>query len=204
MRDLLNISTEMERNNNMNSRTKKITLVALAVAINIVGSKIALLLHLPIFLDSIGTMLAGIALGPVAGGLTALVGGLINGALGDIYAIYFSISGVLMGVLAGLLFHNKKVNYVSILWKTLIVTLPASALSACIETFLFGGITSAAVTTFVIQALPQTGLKLLGGAFVTQAVTDYVDKLIAIILVVESMKRLPDKIRFELFAVVNK
>ncbi len=178
----------------MNDRTKKITMVALAVAINIVGSKIALFLSLPIFLDSIGTMLAAITLGPVAGGLTALVGGLISGVLGDIYAIYFSISGVLMGVLAGLLFHNKKKDYVSILWKTLIVTLPAAALSACIETFLFGGITSAVVTTFIIQSLAQTGLKLLGGAFLTQAVTDYVDKLIAVILVVECVKRLPKEV----------
>ncbi len=171
--------------------TKKLTFIALAVAINIVGSKIALFAHLPIFLDSIGTMLAGIALGPVAGGLTALIGGLINGALGDIYAIYFSLSGVLMGVIAGLIMHGKKNTIPSILWKTLVITLPASALSACIETFLFGGITSAAVTTFIIQALSTTALKLLGGAFVTQAVTDYIDKLVAIILVVVSMKNLP-------------
>ena len=170
---------------------KKMSFIAVAVAINIVGSKLALLLSLPVFLDSIGTMLAGIALGPVAGGLTALVGGLINGALGDIYAIYFSLSGVLMGVIAGLLMHNKKNTYVSAIWKTLIITLPASALSACIETFLFDGITSAVVTTFIIQALSQTALKLFGSAFLTQAVTDYADKLIAILLVVASMKHLP-------------
>ncbi|WP_051151041.1 ECF transporter S component [Butyrivibrio sp. VCB2006] len=170
---------------------KKMTFVAIAVAINIVGSKLALLLSLPIFLDSIGTMLAGIALGPVAGALAALVGGLINGVLGDIYAIYFSLSGVLMGVLAGLLMHGKKNKPVSIIWKTLLITLPASALSACIETFLFGGITSAVVTTFIIQALSQTALKLFGSAFLTQAVTDYIDKFIAIVLVVVSMKHLP-------------
>ena len=175
----------------MSNKTKKLTMIALAVAINIVGSKLALLFSLPIFLDSIGTMLAAITLGPVAGGLTALVGGLINGGLGDVYAIYFSLSGVLMGVIAGLLFHKKKLTYVSAVWKCLLVTLPASALSACIETFLFGGITSAVVTTFIIQALSQTALNLFGSAFITQAVTDYVDKLVAIMLVVTSVKYLP-------------
>ncbi|MBQ7614593.1 MAG: ECF transporter S component [Butyrivibrio sp.] len=175
----------------MSNKTKKLTMIALAVAINIVGSKLALLFSLPIFLDSIGTMLAAITLGPVAGGLTALVGGLINGVLGDVYAIYFSLSGVLMGVIAGLLFHKKKLTYVSAVWKCLLVTLPASALSACIETFLFGGITSAVVTTFIIQALSQTALNLFGSAFITQAVTDYVDKLVAIMLVVTSVKYLP-------------
>ena len=175
----------------MSNNTKKLTFIALAVAINIVGSKLALFLSLPIFLDSIGTILAAIALGPLAGGATALIGGLINGALGDVYAIYFSVSGVLMGVIAGFLFHNKKNSTPSLFWKGLIVTLPASALSACIETFLFGGITSAVVTTFIIQALSQTALKLFGSAFLTQAVTDYVDKMVAILLVVFSMKNLP-------------
>ncbi len=175
----------------MNKNVKRLTLIAAAVAINIVGSKISLLLSLPIYLDSIGTMLAGITMGPIAGGLAALVGGLINGVLGDIYAIYFSLSGVLMGVLAGLLFHKKDMKFVSILWKTFIIVLPASALSACIETFLFGGITSAVFTTFLVQVLSQTALKLFGGAFVTQLVTDYVDKLIANLLVAASVKRLP-------------
>ncbi len=175
----------------MSNNTKKLTFIALAVAINIVGSKLAILLSLPIFLDSIGTILAAITLGPLAGGATALIGGLINGALGDVYAIYFSVSGVLMGVIAGFLFHNTKNSTLSLFWKCLIVTLPASALSACIETFLFGGITSAVVTTFIIQALSQTALKLFGSAFLTQAVTDYVDKMVAVLLVVFSMKNLP-------------
>lgn len=180
------------------NKTKKLVLMAAAVAINIVGSKIALMLSLPIFLDSIGTILAAITMGPVAGGLVALVGGLINGALGDIYAIYFSISGVIMGVIAGLLFYKKKLTYVSDLWKTFLVVLPASVVSACIETFLFGGITSAVVTTFIVQALAQTALKLFGSAFVTQLVTDYIDKLIAVVLVTVCVKHLPkDVLNFE-------
>ncbi|WP_242994464.1 nucleoside hydrolase [Butyrivibrio fibrisolvens] len=66
-----------------------------------------------------------------------------------------------------------------------------SMLSACIETFLFGGITSAVFTTFVVQALSQTALKLFGGAFLTQLVTDYVDKLVANFLVAACVKVLP-------------
>ncbi len=174
--------------------TRKMILIALAVAINIVGSKISLFLHLPIYLDSIGTMLSAIALGPIAGGFTALVGGLINGALGDIFAIYFSISGVIMGVIAGLLFHKKNNTFPGILWKCLVVILPAAAVSACIETILFDGITSAVATTLIIKVLSTTALKLFGSAFVTQVVTDYVDKLIGIVLVLECLKRLPKDI----------
>src|SRR5699024_11761918 len=45
--------------------TKIITILALCIALNIVGSNIALLLKLPIYLDTIGTILAASLAGPV-------------------------------------------------------------------------------------------------------------------------------------------
>ena len=175
----------------MNQKIKKITIIALAVALNIVGSKIALLLKLPIFLDSIGTMLSAIVIGPVAAVLTALTGGLVNGALGDIYSIYFAPSGMLMGLMAGLLFHKKKTTLPAILWKDFFVVLPGSALSSLISTIVFGGITSAFVTTTIVQVLSATWFSLFQSAFLVQLATDYVDKLVAILLVVVVVKRLP-------------
>ena len=171
--------------------TKKIALLALAVAINIVGSKISLVLSLPIFLDSIGTILAGTILGPWGGLLTALTGGLVNGVLGDIYSIYFSPSGMIMGIMAGLLLHNKQVSKLSIIWRTALIVLPASIVSAFIETVLFGGITSAVITTTIVQALSKTTMGLFSSAWITQFVTDYIDKGIAVILVLAVLKRLP-------------
>ena len=47
--------------------TWQICLVALAVGINIVGGQVALFLKLPVYLDSIGTILTGGAGGPLAG-----------------------------------------------------------------------------------------------------------------------------------------
>ncbi len=175
----------------MNRNVKRIIFIAMAVAINMIGSKLALLLSLPIFLDSIGTILAGVVLGPMGGMIAALVGGLVNGALGDIYSIYFAPSGMIMGLMAGLLLHNKKVSKPSVLWRNFCIVLPASAVSSLIEVILFGGVTSAAVTTAIVQVLSKTALTLFGSAFLTQFVTDYIDKLIAIILVFAVINRLP-------------
>jgi energy-coupling factor transport system substrate-specific component len=170
---------------------KHLTIIALAVAINIVGAKISLIAHLPLFCDSIGTMCAGYVLGPVGGLLTALVGSLINGVSGDVYSFYFAPSGMLMGLLAGWVLHNKKITKPSLIWRTACITVPASAVSAFIETVLFGGITSATFTTAVVQALSKTVMSLFGSAFLTQAITDYIDKGLAIILVMVVIHRLP-------------
>ncbi|MBR4377290.1 MAG: ECF transporter S component [Bacilli bacterium] len=175
----------------MSTKTKVLTTIALSVAINIVGSKISLFLSLPIFLDSIGTILAGATLGPIAGLVTALVGGLVNGVLGDIYSIYFAPSGMIMGLLAGVVLYHKKVTKLSVIWKTALISVPASFVSALISTYVFGGITSALLTTTIIQGLSKTVMDLFTSAFVTQTLTDYVDKLIAVVLTLVIIKRIP-------------
>ena len=50
------------------NRTLKLTTLALCGVINILGGTIALLLRLPVYLDSIGTVLAAALFGPAAGG----------------------------------------------------------------------------------------------------------------------------------------
>ena len=53
--------------------TWQICLVALAVGINIVGGQIALFLKLPVYLDSIGTILTGALAGPWLGMIPNLI-----------------------------------------------------------------------------------------------------------------------------------
>ena len=68
----------------------QICLVALAVGINIAGGQIALLLKLPVYLDSIGTILTGALLGPWFGMLPNLISGIFMGMTVDIYSLYFA------------------------------------------------------------------------------------------------------------------
>lgn len=73
------------------TNTFKITIMAFAVVINIIGAFIAILLKLPIFIDTIGTFLSAFLFGPVGGLLTGIVTSLINGLTFDPYSLYFSL-----------------------------------------------------------------------------------------------------------------
>ena len=55
-------------------RTKvlKLSVTALCIALNMIGGTIALWLKLPVYLDSVGTILAGGLLGPLYGGAAGL------------------------------------------------------------------------------------------------------------------------------------
>lgn len=79
-----------------------LALIPLAIAINIAGGQLVKALRLPIYLDSIGTVLAGALLGPWVGLLTGLLSNIIWTLIGlDQYAIFFCYVAAVIGLLAG-------------------------------------------------------------------------------------------------------
>jgi hypothetical protein len=87
--------------------TRTIVLIPIAIAINIIlGQTVSAALKVPVYLDSIGTILVGVLAGPIAGALT---GGLANliwtyvlpAPFHSDYAAPFFIVAVEIGILAG-------------------------------------------------------------------------------------------------------
>jgi hypothetical protein len=86
--------------------TRVIALMPVAIAINIIlGATVQQYLKLPIYLDSIGTILVGVLAGPIPGALTGILSNLIwqyapvigGGTIGP-----FAITAGVIGLLAGL------------------------------------------------------------------------------------------------------
>jgi hypothetical protein len=86
--------------------TAVLTLMPVAIAINIAVGSIAVALRLPIYLDSIGTVLVGALAGPWAGALTGILSNLIwsilpiPGGAGPVAAFFAPVAGVI-GLMAG-------------------------------------------------------------------------------------------------------
>lgn len=167
---------------NVRVRVLRLTVTAFCIALNIVGSYLALLLRLPIYLDSIGTILAGALMGPWYGLAAAVGNGLISGVLTDVYSLYFLPVGAVTGLMAGLLFRKGILKGWKVIPGSLALTVPGTALSASISAFLFGGITSSG-SSLLVQLFHHLGLNLVASAFAVQIVTDYADRLISVLLV---------------------
>ena len=75
---------------NKTVNVKNITLISMGIALNVVGAFIALNLRLPIYLDSIGTILIACMLGPKYAVITGVGGSLVSGMTFDIYSLYFA------------------------------------------------------------------------------------------------------------------
>ncbi len=180
--------------NTVNKKTssitvRQLTLVAFAAVLNVVGGQIALLFHLPIYLDSIGTILTGALLGPWFGMLPSLIGGLVMGMTVDIYSLYFMPVGMILGFcsgIAGKMLGMPKFTLKGLpklLLFSLIISVPSTIVSAGISAYLFNGITSSGSTVLVQLLANTTNLGLTASIILVQAGTDLLDRIISLALI---------------------
>lgn len=163
------------------SPARLISFISIAIAINLVGANLALFLRLPIYLDTIGTLLIAIILGPWYAASTAFLSALINWMTTDIFSLYYSPVAIVVAIITGILIkRNCKPS--SLLWKSLIISLPGTIIASVITVILFKGITSSG-SSIIAQFLHGIGLDMTSSLILVQVGTDYMDRLISLILV---------------------
>lgn len=169
------------------SPARLISFISIAIAINLVGANLALFLRLPIYLDTIGTLLIAVILGPWYAASTAFLSALINWMTTDIFSLYYSPVAIVVAIITGILIkRNCKPS--SLLWKSLIISLPGTIIASVITVILFKGITSSG-SSIIAQFLHGIGLDMTSSLILVQVGTDYMDRLISLIL------RLPAKLK---------
>jgi len=151
-------------------------LIPVAIAINIAVGQIVATLKLPVYLDSIGTVLVGVICGPWAGALTGALSntiwGLFNPDALPWWPVAFFI-GLVAGICANAgLFKNW--------WKVILsgffIALTAAITSTPIAVYLYGGITASG-SSFITAYLLQTGQDMVSAVLSTGFLVEPVDKI---------------------------
>jgi len=168
-------------------------MIPIGIAINFIGGQIAVLLKLPIYLDSIGTILVGALCGGIPG---ALVGGISN-ILNSITSptnIPYAILSIIFGLLAG---WFSRMGVFRSLWKTLLSSLAFAAvgggLGAIITLILFGGL-SAGGMGVIVGIVHAAGMDLNLANFLVAIPADVVDKVPTVLIVYVILKRMPKRL----------
>jgi energy-coupling factor transport system substrate-specific component len=156
--------------------TITLVLMPVAIAINIVIGQIVVLLKLPVFLDSIGTVLVAVLAGPWAGALTGTLSNIIWGLLIDPGAFPWFPVAAAIGLVAGIC---ANFGMFKVWWKVIItgilVALAAVIVSTPIGVYLFGGITGSG-STFITAYLLATGQELFTAVLSTNFLVEPIDK----------------------------
>jgi energy-coupling factor transport system substrate-specific component len=153
-------------------------LIPVAIAINGVIGYIVGQIKLPVFLDSIGTVLVGALCGPWAGALTGALSNFVIGMLTNptdwwpwIPVAFF------IGLVAG---FCANAGFFKSWWKVVVtgflIALTAATVSTPIAVYFFGGITSSG-SSFITAYLLQTGQGILQAVFSTNFLVEPVDKI---------------------------
>jgi energy-coupling factor transport system substrate-specific component len=151
----------------------------------VAGHLVGNVLRLPVYLDSLGTVLVGVLAGPLAGAVTGILSNLVWGlALGAASSIPFAITAAVIGLLAGIFgrlgVFRTSGGAVAVLRVGLagaLTGLVAAIVSAPIAYFVFGGVTGGGTDILVVILREMTN-SIFSAVLLQSAVVDPIDKAI--------------------------
>lgn len=176
--------------------TLGIVLIPVCIAIDWVGHAIASPLKLPLFLDSIGTILGGLLAGPWVGGLAGFITNLISSGTVDPIAAPYSIVSLLLGFAAGIagyLGWARSPRGWLYLW--ILCFLVASIGSTPLNIALYAGQSGLPLGDGVYAGLVKSGWPTWIAAYIDEAIGDLPDKLVTAAIAIFIFNSLPRRYR---------
>ena len=184
--------------------TLAIVLIPVCIAIDWAGHVVASTLKLPLFLDSIGTVLGGLLAGPWVGGLAGLITNFISSGTVDPTAAPYSIISLGIGFAAGIAgyygWHKTWPGRVALY---VLIVLVASIGSTPINIHLYAGQSGTPLGDSILAALQKAGWPTWLASYIDEASGDIPDKLITVVAAIAIYFGLPNRYR-ALFSVWQK
>jgi energy-coupling factor transport system substrate-specific component len=190
---------------NLRLDSVSVVLVLACIGLDFAGHALTLAFNLPLFLDSIGTVLAGVTAGPWIGGSVGFVSNLVTSNTVDPIAAPYAIVSFGVGFAAGLaryLNWQRRLGGWVALW--LVCFAIAALVSTPINLLMSGGKSGVAFGDSIYAALAGakmpgivaivTGTRLPGflAALIGEAAIDFPDKLITVVTALLIAQGLPE------------
>ena len=169
--------------------------VVAAAAINWLAGLIVNTARLPIFGDTIGTVLVGTLFGPTAGAVAGAISNL-GGAIYNPLLPWFIVTAAAVGFLAGM---AGGLDWMRRPWRAVLfgggVGLVSAAISAPVSAAVSAGATPSGLYTVLVATARTQGLSIFQSTYVASLATDPLDKAVTFGLVSIIVSLLPDHLR---------
>lgn len=172
-------------------------MIPLGVAINYIGGQIATALSLPIYLDSIGTVVVAAIMGPWVGAISGLLYNIISSMIsGNMLASLFGICNIGSGLIVGFMARYGKFKTIPhVIIATVLVALWNAMTGAPIAMVVYGGVDGNAGTNILIAASQAFGADLGSAAFLARVPINLIDKGIACLISWITLSKLPENMK---------
>lgn len=172
--------------------TKSLVLIPIAVGINLIGGTLCSVLKLPLFLDTVGTLVVACLSGPWVAALTGLLTNVFLAIVANPVNFPYAIVSVLVGLTVGYMARAGLFNKpwgVVLIW--LACTLVNSVSAALITSFVFGGATGINGTSVITAAFVVALQDVLVSVFSSAIIENLVDKGISVLIAYTIYRKIP-------------
>lgn len=176
--------------------TASLVLIPAAVGINYIGKFFAGVLKLPLWLDSIGTILAGMLAGPIIGAISGLINNVIYGLTLDPVSFIYGITSVAIGIVVGVATYKGFINsWARAAVLGVIVGLTAAVVSTPINIAFWGGQTGNVWGDALFAVVLNNTNSVFIASFLDEIVVDIPDKIACVLLSYGLFKAMPMSLR---------
>lgn len=176
----------------LNFTTAALVLIPAAIGINYLGKLFAGLLKLPLWLDSIGTVLASMLAGPIIGAIAGIVNNIIYGFTADPISFVYAITSAVIGLVVGIMAYKGWIaNVGKALVLGLVVGLIAATVSTPLNIMFWGGQTGNVWGDALFATMMAQDMPLWFASFADSIVVDVPDKMATVLISFLLFKGLP-------------
>lgn len=169
-----------------------ISMIIFGIFINTILGHLIILFKIPfLFMDSVGTILIAVTLGPIYGSIVGIATNFLLSMTIEYLNLHFAIVNVVIGITAGVIakkydFSDIKVSIIS----GIIIGILSSIIAIPISIILAKGITNKPIDNFV-QLLNNSGKSLLISITISTVSSALLDKILSSVIVSIAVKTIP-------------
>ena len=172
--------------------TAAIVLIPAAIGINYLGKLFAGLLKLPVWLDSIGTVLASMLAGPVIGAASGIINNLVYGLTVDPISTVYAITSGAIGLIVGIMAYKGWIaNVQKAIVIGFVVGFSAAIISTPLNIIFWGGQTGNVWGDAFYAILISNNAPVWLASFGDSIIVDVPDKVLTVIISYLIFKGLP-------------
>lgn len=175
--------------------TASLVLIPAAVGINYIGKLFAGVLKLPLWLDSIGTVLASMLSGPIIGAICGAINNIIYGLTMDPVSFIYALTSIAIGITVGIMAYK---GWIKNIGKAIVVGLVAALVAAIVSTPInigfWGGQTGNIWGDALYASLVANKWPVWIASFLDEIVVDIPDKVATVLVSYLIFKGLPKKL----------
>ncbi len=160
-------------------RNRKVYVVAfcgICVAMNIVLGIITSALGIPLYLDTLGTVLSAALIGPVPGIIVGALSNIITGFMYSVSDIPFCLVNMAVGLIVGLVAKKFKFTVVSAVITGLVLSFVCPAIGTPVGIYVYGGLNGSA-SDVLVMSLVQAGKDIFQASFLRNVASNLIDKV---------------------------